>query len=182
MKKYILLIPTLLFPYAILLVLISLFTSSNVPAFSEMWEKLFDNNAFVALGIILIVFVILLIINVSYVVVSLKNKWRSREMSKTLLILKLIQVPAYIGIFIIGLLCMLTVFTIPIALFLVFLDYLCILLTGILMIPTIIRSYKENCISQVESIVYIILSFCLNLDVIVSIMTFVRCKSKKFVP
>lgn len=181
MKKYILLIPTVLFPYALLFVLISLFISSDVPAFGEMWEKLFDNNAFAALGIILIVFVILLVINVSYLVVSLNNKWRSREMSISLLILKLIQVPAYIGIFIIGLLCMLTVFTIPIALFLVFLDCLCVMLTGILTIPTVIRSYKENCITKGESIIYIILSFCLNVDIIVSILTFVRCKSKKFV-
>ena len=143
MKK-IILIPTLIFPFLILFILISLFISSSVPAFNEMWENLFSNNVYVALGMILILFVLIMIINVIYLIVGMKNKYDVKELAKSLMIIKLIQIPAYIGIFIIGALCLLTIFTLPIVLFLFFLDCLCVILTGVLLLLVIVRSKQEE--------------------------------------
>lgn len=178
MKKYFLLIPTIIYPFFILFLLISMFTSSDVPAFNEMWEKMFSNNAFVALFILLLVFILLFLINIGYLIISLFKKWNPLEMSKIMMIVKLIQIPAYIGIFIVGLLCLITVFTFPIALFLIFMDSLCILLSGLVMIPTIIRSKQDGYIGEVEAIIYTILSFCFNVDVVASILLYIRNRNK----
>lgn len=81
-------------------------------------------------------------------------------------VIKLIHIPAYVLLFIVGLLCLITIFTTPITIVLILLDGMTIFLTGLIGLGGVIRSSKENRISKSAMVIHGILQFIFCADVI----------------
>lgn len=169
-KKFIPALSIVLFPYAIVFVLYCIFSGF-------LMESFFQSNAFFACLILMIIWVVDLICAVSICVVSLVRKWDFVELSCINMLIKIISIPAYLVIFAIGTVCIITIFTFAISVILVIFDVMAIILSGLIGISAVKRGYDSKVISENEMILYGFLQFIFCVDLIISIIVF--CKSKK---
>lgn len=169
MKKFVPTVSIVLFPYAVAFVLYCIFSGF-------LMESVFQNNAYLCLLLLIIIWVIALICAVSICAVSLVRKWDFVELSRVNMLIKTISIPAYLFIFVFGLACMLTIFTFGISIVLLVLDAMAIVLSGLIGISAVKRSYDNKAISVKEMILYGILQFVFCVDVVVSIILFRKSK------
>lgn len=169
MKKFVPTVSIVLFPYAVAFVLYCIFSGF-------LMENIFQNNAYLCLLLLIIIWVIALICAVSICAVSLVRKWDFVELSRVNMLIKTISIPAYLFIFVFGLACMLTIFTFGISIVLMVLDAMAIVLSGLIGISAVKRSYDNKAISVKEMILYGILQFVFCADVVVSIILFRKSK------
>lgn len=171
MKKLILLLPCAIFPYSLLFALYCIFTGF-------LMESLFDNNAFVLVIYLFVLFIIAIICNMIFLTLSLLKKWDSNIISFANMIIKLIQIPAYILIFILGIIFTLTLFTLPFSVFFIIFDYSAIFLTGLIGVAAIVRCHTDGKTSETFSVISAFLQFIFCIDVISAIIVFIKSKSK----
>lgn len=176
MKKYIQLLPTILYPYFIIASIFLIFGGGN-PVVDMIWEKL-DNNGYILLGIILAVFILSMILNIITVIIALANKWDAKSLAKTNMIIKCIQIPAYLCLFALGFMCLITIFTAGISFVVFVLDCLGIFLTGLFSISGIVRAWREGKISWKGTIAWGICSFICCVDVIMAIVMYQKIKKR----
>lgn len=169
MKKFVPTVSIVLFPYAVAFVLYCIFSGF-------LMESIFQNNAYLCLLLLIIIWVIALICAVSICAVSLVRKWDFVELSRVNMLIKTISIPAYFFIFVFGLACMLTIFTFGISIVLMVLDAMAIVLSGLIGVSAVKRSYDNKAISVKEMILYGILQFVFCVDVVVSIILFRKSK------
>lgn len=169
MKKFVPTVSIVLFPYAVAFVLYCIFSGF-------LMESIFQNNAYLCLLLLIIIWVIALICAVSICAVSLVRKWDFVELSRVNMLIKTISIPAYLFIFVFGLACMLTIFTFGISIVLMVLDAMAIVLSGLIGVSAVKRSYDNKAISVKEMILYGILQFVFCVDVVVSIILFRKSK------
>lgn len=169
MKKFVPTVSIVLFPYAVAFVLYCIFSGF-------LMENIFQNNAYLCLLLLIIIWVIALICAVSICAVSLVRKWGFVELSRVNMLIKTISIPAYLFIFVFGLACMLTIFTFGISIVLMVLDAMAIVLSGLIGVSAVKRSYDNKAISVKEMILYGILQFVFCVDVVVSIILFRKSK------
>lgn len=80
-------------------------------------EELFDNFFLVLLFYMFVYFVITLGLNILFCVLCAKKNWKARQIALINMIIKLAQIPAYIAIFFLGTVCLLSIFTFGFTLF-----------------------------------------------------------------
>lgn len=160
MKK-LLLIPTAIFPYIFCIggYLILQFGLSDY--FVAIW------------GCFLLICAVLAIaFNIAFIVCS--RKQQPTELLKTALILKLIHIPTYVLIYILGFFMGLMFFmTFPLILFLVFVDGVTLVLSSIISVYALIKNLKNNATISILSILCQII-FCV--DVIALTIVFFATK------
>ena len=110
---------------------------------------------------------------------GLAKKWDAKKVALANMIVKLIQIPAYIVTFLLGAIFILTVFTYALSFLLVLFDCLTIILTGLTGACVAIRSYKEQKTTIAFSVANGILQFIFCADVVCCILLFVKCKTQK---
>lgn len=175
MKKYLPLIPMLLFPYAFILTFIIFFlwqyyefgmTPTNYAFLTAL--------PWVLLGIFFVLSAILTIVTL---VVALLNKWEAKGLLKAAMIGKLIQIPAYIIFFIIGFILMVSIFTYFLTIFVFLIDCVFLFFSSLITVAGLLRGVFEKKITLLQGVIYAILSFFFCIDVVVSIVVF--CKVRK---
>lgn len=170
-KRIWLIIPSFFLPYLILLTLATMFSVEN-PIFEFVMKYLFNNN-----GLLLIAFTLLFVLFASVLsiicfILSLQKKWDPLSLAKSVMIIKLLQIPAYIVIFILGAVFLLTIFTYAITFFLFLFDCISLILTGLITISAIINAMHQQLIDKSESILFIILQFFFVADVVSSVILY----------
>ncbi len=179
MKKYFLMIPLMIFPYAYLLWMLSMyFTSETLKiAFGEN-----DAASNVWLGVAVVYVIYVLFIVFYNCTVSARGKYTAYESAKINLFVKGIQVPAYIFHFILGMMgFVMSVWGIGIIMVVVIVDLVTIILTGISSIGCTIRMKKEKVLNGPLSILLGIGCFLYVVDVAVAFVYFFKARkhSKK---
>ena len=113
-------IPAILFPYVVLAFLGILFFSSRMSL--DLMEVMFQNNIWyyllAFLGYLLLAFGLCL----GGFGLALGRKWDAASLAKTAWIVKLIQIPAYLAIFVLGVLFLTSIFLFAFTLVLMVLD------------------------------------------------------------
>lgn len=165
MKKILLLIPTILFPYLLLFFMFCIFTGF-------LMEELFDNFFLVMIFYLMGYFVITFALILAYIILSRIRKWDPKEMAKINMIVKAVQIPAYLAIFILGLICSLTIFTIGFTIAFIIYDIVSIFLTGIIGASTIMRLKVKNQRLASFYIINGILQFIFCVDVVSSFIVY----------
>jgi hypothetical protein len=140
-------------------------------------DTIFNNNAFSFLFILIIVFVAALVCALAVFITGFTKKKNSLEVLRINMIIKLIHVPAYLLIFVFGLLCTLTIFTIGINIVLIIFDGMTIILSGLIGIGGIIRGLRENKISIKKAVLHGMLQFVYCADIISSIVIYRAVKA-----
>ncbi len=175
MKKYLLMVPLMIFPYAYVVWLLSIFFTSSY------MEQFFDQNG--SESVVWLVVALIYLIYVVFIVfynctVSARGKYTAYESAKINLFVKGIQIPAYIFHFILGMMgCVMSVWGIGIIMVAVIVDLVTILLTGISSIGCTIRMKKEKILNAALSILLGIGCFLYVVDVVIAVIYF--CKARK---
>lgn len=171
MKKYILLLPSAIVPYSLLFALYCIFSGF-------LMESLFRSSIFVVLLYISVLFVIALLCNIIFFALSISRKWPSEQIALANMMIKLIQIPAYVLIFILGVIFSISIFTYAFSFFFVIFDFLTIFLTGLIGVSAVVRCYRDGKVSEEFSVVNGILQFVFCVDVISAGTVFIKSKSK----
>lgn len=176
MKKYLFYAPIIIYPYTILITLILLFRLGSPDNIEMILERYFGNNIFVAITLILVYYGVCIISVFITMVLTLRNHLNSKNILKVNLIIKCLQIPAYIGIFIIGLMCLLTIFTFGISVVLFLFDCFSIFLSGMIALSGIIGARKQGLITKNCSIIYGICSFIFCIDIVIAFSLYIKSK------
>jgi len=178
-KKFFLVLPALLMPYVAICALVIIFFSAKNPVANYIMESVFKSNALLLIFAMVIYVTFSIILSLICFFVSITKKWDALSLAKTAMIIKLIQIPAYIFIFILSLAMLITVFTLPFAIVLFFLNYLTLLSTGLLNISAMVVAARNSELTFKESFLTAILQFVFCADVVASILFFIKLKKKK---
>lgn len=159
-----------LFIYLVALLPVLLFANGKSRIITFLWEHLFFNNIFIPLGFILLLGVSLYLVNMLFVLSARHGKWTSQELCRTNMIVKLVQIPAYLFIFVVGLLCAMMIFTIGISFAFVLLDIFSIGMTGLFACSAFCALKKEQKISGKMQLVCSLASFLFCADIIIALI------------
>ena len=170
MRKFILQLSLpILFPYLIIFAIICVFSGF-------LMESVFQNNAFVLLLFLFVVYFAALISTVFFIVTKLYKRQSALEMTKVSMVIKLIHIPAYVVIFIMGSFSFVAIFTIPFVLFFFIFDCMTIFLTGLIGASGIIQGVREEKVIKISAIIHGILQFMFCVDVISAVIIHRRIK------
>ena len=111
---------------------------------------------------------------------TVKTDDSAKSVAKQNLIVKAVQIPAYIFYFIFGIMGFLTgIWGIMLLSVAIVTDLITIILTGIFAIGCNIKIYKQGVISKKTAVITSILSFVYCADLVVAIMLFLKSKVHK---
>ncbi len=156
MKKYILVVFIMLFPY------FSLILMFNGVVFDNIHEC--------------IVIIFALIASIVYLICAIRNKWQAKSLALANMIVKLVHIPAYILTFLIGSSGLIFIKLIAITLLMFLFDCITISLSGIIALSAGVRARTENKISTVYMVIFCISSFVFCIDVISAVVLYIKLK------
>jgi hypothetical protein len=179
LKRHLLLALTVFFPYSILFAIVCIFNGYFA-------ESLFQNYGVYVFRTLFILYLAALICSVVSFIIGIVRKWSGEELLRTNMIIKLIHIPAYVLVFIIGLVNLIRLFTyllyenycFALTIILMVLNCMTIILTGLIGLCGVIRSYKENKFSRKEVFIHGFLQFVFCVDVISSIIAYKKARSQ----
>ena len=167
MKKIVALGDTI-FIYLIAILPVMLIASDKSKFITWIWKYLFHNSVFVPLILLLLFGAVMYILNIIFMIQARNGCFHATDLARANMIVKLIQIPAYI--FMIGILCMVMIFTIGISFVLLLLDALSIGLTGLFAIAAFQNLNREGMITRKAQFIYSIASFLFCVDVIIAVI------------
>jgi hypothetical protein len=167
--RYLLLLPGLYLPYSVLTAFIIILNAP--PPINQTMSFLF---------LILVVPIIVTIpLNLIFVITGLGDPDASKKMARVNMVVRLLQIPGYIINFIVGMLFMITIFTMAISLMLAFIDMLCLVATGILGTAAVMSAVKEGKMPVRAAFFASIFNYIYCLDVVYAIVLFVYLAAKR---
>ena len=138
MKKIWLVVPAVLYPYVLLGMM-----------FCILGNHLPDTILTLPSGIAVILLFLLygffaMAMNLLFAALCVRRKWSGSQAAKINMVYKLVQIPAYLLIFVLGLLFLITVFTIPFAVLFLLADGFSIAMSGIVGAAAAFRCSREK--------------------------------------
>ena len=117
MKQYLKLILVILFPYFIIFALLCVFgvVFAENSIFTYIMGSVFKNNGLLVLVILVLLYFAALICSATTLATSIVKKRDGRELLRLSMIIKLLHIPAYLLIFFVGFVSLITIFTMPVA-------------------------------------------------------------------
>lgn len=163
MKKYLKMLPVILYPYAYLIYfLVYFFVSDALP---ESVRSQVIVALTVACHVVAFADAIYGAVNVA------RNKCTAHEAARMNLTIKAWQIPAYIFHFILGFLgLMMSVWGIGFIMFAIYIDVVTIALTGINAIGCMVKMRKKGALSTVKAVLAVVGSFIFCVDVVIAIV------------
>jgi hypothetical protein len=126
---------------------------------------------------IVVMYIVAVVGSVVFLIRNIAKARKAKELLRINMIVKLIHVPAYLFIFLMGLGFTITIFTIGISVVLMILDGMTIFLTGMIGLGGVIRSLRESKLSKRSAVTHGILQFIFCADIISSIIIYRRVKN-----
>ena len=142
-KRMWLLIPAALIPYISLGAVVFILNSTQ-PVFSWIMDRIFSDNGLIFAAVILLICLVAAALGIIGFVKSIREQWDAIPMAKTVMWIKLCQIPAYVAIFVLGMIMAITIFTIPFAIALFLLDCLALTVTGLLNFSAVLAACREG--------------------------------------
>ena len=182
-KLFLISIPIVLVPYLALFALATVFFSTDLPFFNYIMESVFDGNALYLIAALFLYCILTGMLSIVCFFVSIYKKWDAISLAKTAMIMKLVQVPAYVLILALGAVFVITIFTIPFSIGLFVIDCLSVFMTGLFVASSVIATIKSNTFTLKEVIWVILLQFIFCADVISSVVFYIKLKrANKLLP
>lgn len=178
MKKYLKMIPLIIYPYAYIIFLV-LFNLAQIYGEDPIFYSPFMD--YVYTGIILLFNLYVIFIAIFNSVITSKGRYSAHEAAKMNLIIKALQIPAYVFHFILGVLgAFASVWGIGFIIVAVCVDLLTIILTGINSIGCTRKLKKDGVITKGWAILAGIGSFIYCIDVVIAIVYVVLSSRGKY--
>ena len=163
-------LPACLLPYVVLSALAVIFYSSKASFFNMIIERFFEGDGLRLILTVLSFAVYALLACLIGFILSIIKNWNAVSLAKTAMIIKLIQIPAYLLIFFLGAMFMLNVFTYLLAVILFWLNCLTLFMTGLLTSSSAINACRGGLITKMQAVLIILLQFVFVADVVASIV------------
>ena len=182
MKKWPIIVSGLYIYLELLIVTSTVWLSKLLRLLPQAVDDFMNDHSLEILGTLLIAPIVLLFITaIFYLVKGIKgsNTMATSDavsLMKTMLIMRLIQIPGYIILFFLAALFLLTIFTIGFSIILIILDVISICITGMIAAPVYLTLRKNGLINRLQSTLYSIFSFIFVLDVITAIVCYRKVK------
>lgn len=175
MKKYLKMIPLMLYPYAYLIYILFIYFTIKSSRLMDAMEIIhFDFRITIVLFNLYVLF-----IAIFNAVITSKDESTSYEVAKMNLIIKGFQIPAYIFHFLISLVGLLmSVWGVGFIMIAIVVDLLSIILTGINSIGCTIKLKREGVINSKYAKIMGVGSFLYCVDLVIAIIYVVLCKKK----
>ena len=178
-----LLVPSILLPYILLATLAFIYLGPTVPVLDYIWTNLFFDNIFVLAAWLVAYVFVAFGLTIIYFIISMKKKQEPLALAKTAAVIKLVQIPAFIVLFVLGLLMLITVFTLPFVVVFVIFDFLTIVLSGMVVIAAVVNAYRKKTLSIGVGIVFILCQLVFVADIVTAIVLWGTLrKEKKYEP
>lgn len=142
-------------------------------------EKVFNNNVWSLIGLVLLLVFLVIIFTVAYFILCLLKAFDHVSLAKTAIIVKLLQIPSYVVIFILGLLFLIAIFTVRFTIALFMFYCVILFLSGLLSVAAIMNANRREMIIEIQAIVFGILQFIFVADVISTIILYRKLSKKK---
>lgn len=165
LKKMYACIPIILLPYTTVALIFLVISGFFIDP-----EK--QSLALFVLLFVLGIYILALICVVFYCIASHRKKISALEMAKLSMLIKIIQIPAFLLIFIFGIFSFITIFTMIYSVIFLILDVVSIVLTGIVGASAVRLNYNQGAINKREVVIYTLMQFVFCLDVIIAILVF----------
>ncbi len=110
---------------------------------------------------------------------AIKRKVPAKAILRSNLMIKCAQIPAYLLVFFLGLMLMVTIFTWPFAIVLILVDCFTVLLSGIVAVAGLLRAVSDKQISKGWAVVLSFASFLFCVDVVAAIIAYLSVKAPK---
>ena len=175
-KRIWLVLPAAAIPYVVIITLLFIFYSVQNPAIGFIMEKLFFSNALYLLLLFLIYVVMAIALTVIAFVLAIVKNWDAVSLAKTAMLIKVIQIPAYIVIFGLGVLLAITIFTYPVTILFIILDYITLVMSGLLNIAGVILAARQKKQSFKSSVWIVVLQFVYCADIVASVIFYIKLK------
>lgn len=154
MKKYLLLLPTAILPYYILLTLFVLIKTISEHLLTFLFFGLW------------VLIPLSLICSIVWLFRSIAHEQNTCEAAKAAMMLKLIHIPAYLLIFLCSLLFLITIFTAGLSLVLLLLDAITITASGLIGLAAVLRCKDEHLLTGKAALLQGLLQFVFCIDII----------------
>ncbi len=141
-------------------------------------DTVFHENALELLMYLGMFIFISLCCNLAFFILCIKRKWNARQVSLINMFVKLIHIPAYTIIFVLGLIFSVTVFTFAISFIFIIVDCLTIFMTGLIGTSAVIRCYRENKVSKKSAKIIAFFQYIFCVDIAASIILYIRSGRK----
>lgn len=171
-------LPAALLPYFALGTLTVIFFSTKVPVLETVMESVFRGNIWNLIALLLLFCLLAAGLCVVYFVSSIRKEYDALQLAKCAMAVKLLQVPAYIAIFVLGVLLVLAIFMIPFAVGLLLVDCLTLLLTGLMTVAAVINAVRQGYCKTGGIIWIVVLQFIFCADVIAAALFYGKLKRK----
>lgn len=174
MKKYVKMIPIMIYPYAYLVYFIFFLIIG-------VFSSLDDNEVLLEIFFIipLIYNVISLVIVFINMIQGIRGKYTLKESAIINSLTKCVQIPGYIFHFIMGLIGLLmSIWGIGFIIWAIIIDFLCIALTGISSLGLSIRLIKEKVFSPTKGILILLGCFIYVVDVVLAIFLLIYIEKR----
>ena len=178
-KRIWLALPALLLPYVFLFCLFTLFLSTDADFFETVMESVFHGDGIFLILVVVLYCLIAMALSIVGCIVALCKKWDALSMAKFAMIMKLVQIPAYLVIFVLSVALVLAVITIPLAIVLYYVNCASLFLSGIWVVVAAINSLREGATEAKDVVWVMILQAVFCADVVASIIFYVNLKNKK---
>ena len=178
-KLLLIFIPIAIVPYLSLFALATIFFSTTLPFFGWIMDSVFDSNALYLIAALLLYYILAVALSIVCFVVSIYAKWDALSLAMAAMVTTLAQIPAYILIFVLGFMFLITIFTYPFSIALFMLDCLSMFLTGLWVVASVLSAIRNNIFSFKEIFWVILLQFVFCADVISSVVFYNKLKIKK---
>ena len=173
-RLFLISVPIVLVPYLTLFTLTTVFFSTKIPFFNYIMEFVFDSNALYIIASLLLYCVLTCALSIVCFFVSIYKKWNAISLAKTAMIMKLVQVPAYVLIFALSVVFFTSIFTIPFSIGLFIIDCLSVFMSGLFVISSAIATIRNNTFTLKDVIWIVLLQFVFCADVISSVVFYIR--------
>lgn len=160
-------------PYIAVIPLFILFFGSE-----KLWHLLGNSAYNLFIPIALFIFFTFVLTIICFVFSQIK-KWDAYVLTRAMAIIKVIHIPAYITIFVVGAFCALTVFSLPFTLLLAFFDYILLFMSGIMTVSAVILAINQN--PQLSKKYYFLaaLQFVYCVDLVATWILYLKLKREK---
>lgn len=175
-KLFLIFVPIVIVPYLALFALATIFFSTKVSLFNWIMESIFVGNALYLIAATLLYCLLVVVLSIVCFFVNIYKKGNALSLAKFAMIIKLAQVPAYLCIFVLGVIFTITVFTIPFSIGLFVIDCLSVFITGLFVISSVITATRNDIFKLKEFFWVIPLQFIFCADVISSIVLYMKLK------
>lgn len=172
-------VPAAILPYLVLFSVVAILNSTKNAVFQNVMKWAFQGNALFLLTFVFFFALLASVLSIVCFVRSVDKQWPALSLAKTAMIVKLVQIPAHIASFILGVLMFLAIFTFPFTVGMFLTECLTLFLTGLITISAAVIAARQGRISKIMAVFYIVAQFIFVVDIISAVILFVKLADSK---